>query len=68
MCFPIYPQRCQPVWIIGSYDVTRRQHGVFRSNVCGIFRRLLDGLHLFLAACVVEGADDDWLAEKDISR
>lgn len=61
-----YPQRSQPVWIIGSYDVTRRQHGIVRSNVCGVFCCLLNGFHLFLAACVIEGTDDDWLAEKDI--
>jgi hypothetical protein len=63
-----YPQCCQPVWIIGSYDMARRQHRVVRSNVCGIFRRLLNGFHLFFAACVVEGTDDDWLAEKNVSR
>jgi hypothetical protein len=48
--------------------MTRRQHGIVRSNVRGVFCGLLNSFHLFFAACVVEGTDDDWLAEKDISR
>ena len=56
----------QACWIVRLDNFDRWQQRVIRADVRRVFGRLFDGFHLFLAACVIEGTDDDWLAEKDI--
>lgn len=54
---------------IRSFDNVRsRQHRVIRTDERGILSRLLDRLHLLLAAGMVERANDDVLAEQYILR
>lgn len=62
-----HSQRMQRIIVIDPNDRRRRQHRVLRSYGRRVFRGLLDGFHLFFAACVVEGADYDGLAEEDVS-
>lgn len=58
-----HTERMQSVVVIHPNDGRRREHGVVRVDVGGVFGRLLDGGHFLLAASVVEGAHYDWLAE-----
>ncbi len=63
-----HAQRMQSVIIIHLHNRGRRQHRVIRPYARRVFGGLFDGLHLLLAAGVVEGADDDGLAEEDVAR
>lgn len=61
------PQRLQRVAVRRLDDGARGEHGVVRVDVGRVFGGLLDGFHFLFAGLLVEGADDDGLAEDDVA-
>ena len=60
-------QGFEPRRVVRLDDGGGGEHGVVGGDVRGVLGGLLDRLHLLLAAGVVEGADDDGLAEEDVA-
>jgi len=61
-----HSERFQAVGIILLHNHSCRQHGIVGTDVGCILRGLCDGVHLVLAARMVERADDDRLPEEDV--
>lgn len=53
--------------IMSSNDTRRGKHGIVGADMSSVFGRLLNCLHFFFAASVVEWADHNWLTQENIS-
>lgn len=60
-------ERLQGVAVGGFDDGAGGEHGVVCVDVGGVFGSLFDGFHFLFARLLVEGADDDGLAEDDVA-
>jgi hypothetical protein len=56
------------IWIIYAHDQRRRKHRVIGIDLGSIFGGLLDSLHFLFAAGMVQGTNNNGLAEEDIFR
>lgn len=63
-----HAQRREPVWIVVPHNSCGGEHRVVWGDVRSVAGGLLDGFDFLFAAGVVEGADDNGLAEEDIAR
>lgn len=63
-----YTQCFQSHWISGLDNTLGGEHRVVLADVCRIFSCLFDGFHFLFAPGVIEGADNDGLAECDVPR